>query len=131
MKTFKEYIFSEQMPPGGAAGGMPDMGGGMPGGMPDMGGGGMPGMPSGGMGGGMPGMPSGGMPGMPDMGGGMPGGAAGGQPPSTQPAAITAQPKNVWDALESISSQFKFNLPQKTQQKPKVPLTYLKGTPGF
>jgi len=121
--------------------------------MPGVGGGGMPGGMDSGMGapgppGGMPGaggmpptMPGGGM----GMGGGAPGGmdpmggmgpGMGGAPPPApqQPAAITAKPKDVWQAIaELVVKSGPTQSPQIQQQpqKPKPQLTFMKGVPGF
>jgi hypothetical protein len=63
------------------------------------------------------------------------GGMGGQQQPggSPQPAAMTAQPKDVWQALEMILK----NVPtpatpqQQQPQKQKPQLNFLKGVPGF
>ena len=111
MKTFKDYMILLEQDPMGGMGGAP---------------GGMPGMPPGG------GM--GGPPGMDPMGGGM-GGPQQQQPPPSQPAALTAKPKTVWEAMESILQKIP-NTPvaQPQQQQPKPPkpqLNFLKGVPGI
>jgi hypothetical protein len=74
------------------------------------------------MGGGPPGM---------DMGMGQPGGMPAAP---QQPAALTAQPKDVWEALAGILGNQPKNIqPQQSQkpEKPKPQLNFLKGVPGF
>ncbi|MCK9458553.1 MAG: hypothetical protein M0R80_02855 [Proteobacteria bacterium] len=133
MKTFKDYVILLEQDPMGGMGGAP---GGMPGMPPGGGMGGPPGMDPG-MGGGMGGPPPmgggmGGPPGMDPMGGGM--GGPQQQPPPSQPAALTAKPKTVWEAMESLLQKTP-NQPvvqqQQQQQNPRPQLSFLKGVPGM